>query len=1512
LAQKQAGKNIKKKVFRIVLNLALVILSLPLAFTFLFSDPMVQTQSARMLTNMLTSQIGHEVRIERMKINFRTGVSLYGLAFHDHRGETLLAVNALHAKPIFGELGLLGLRFRSLTLDGVAFRYARYKEDKDFSLIMILDRFSLRDTTSVKPKTKTGSGFKLKSRVVELKDAVFHFYDEHRKEENTTGMDYADIRFEKINLYSRKFSMVDDSLSLIIDSLSTVEQSGFTVKKITSDFSIARSGLVAAGTRIELPGSIIDVDLEFKNKSYKTFAYFIDSVYMYGYIRPSTIDMSEIGVFSDNLIAMKNNVGITGEVWGPIRDLRGKDLRAHYGENTRIHCDGRIIGLPDFFTSHIDATIHQFSTTGCDLRAFRFPEEDMELDYTEEFDCRQVVTANGVFKGSYYDFKTNLTVSGPVGSVDADIAFTMRQKDTLYFKAHLRGDTVNIAKITHQEEILGKANFDLNINGNGNSTEDLYVSASGLLRSFDLLDYRYSRMRFNGSYYRDTLRGIARFGDHNLMMDARGYLSLTEPPSIALSTKIKKANLDRIGLWPDSKLIVSGSADFRMKGFDMNTTLVSAKLENAKLDFNGDIYSVKYARLEKTLDENQRNLITLNSDIADLNLSGKYRIMELPSQIIKALTSYYHFTDAKYEEEYVEGEYADLNLEFKKTNLIEEQFLPGIEIETPLLVEGSFGNDDNMIMLKSNPGKVIFKGIELRDNQVSLDAQRGTLNFFYHIDDLIVKDSTADDKSVFGMEDFRFDLTSANDSISYSINWENTDSFFRNDADILGYMATTGKSSRYRVQRSDIYINDTLWTIDPKNLIVVDSTGLYFNDVDIYGGSSMMSLSGKLPVMENDLMKLTFNDWDLSNLDLVLQAYNADLDGIANGDLEVEIVGDNPAIISNLKIDSLFLNQRYLGTAQLLNTWDNADKSIFVKSEVVRKGDAGKGVVLSLNGYYYPFRLEDAIDLDIKFNRLNLQAIEPMVADFVSYLEGQASGDLKLSGTENAPVITGTIDMKRTSLRVNYTNVTYSFSNKINFREREISFNEVMIFDTLGNFATVNGSLRHENFKKSTFDVDITTDKLLFFNTTSRMNDLYYGTAITSGDIKVRGNPQNILLNMNVKSQPGTDVTLPLDYTLEISDKDYILFVDHDEDTTSMEEELEGKARQEEFAYAINLGLGIQRDARIRIFLPSSMGRIESRGRGDLFMHANSTGDFTLRGDYVVESGIFNFTLANLVNKRFDLVRGGRIVWTGDPYTANLNIKGLYRVRTSLSSLGITLSDEMEFKNKVNVNCYVILRNQLMNPDIKFEIDFPNADQETKRLIYAELDTTNAAVMNEQMLSLLVLGSFSASNASNISLASSYYSVMTNQLSNMLSRLSDDFDIGINYKPGEQVSQEEFEVALSTQLLDDRLIIESQVGMTYDRAEQNASNIVGDVDVGYKLTPDGRWILTAFNRSNVNTWETQGLERVAPYTQGVGVAFRKDFNHISQLFKRTRPRKHEKATRQEEEVEEAEEEIENM
>jgi hypothetical protein len=281
-------------------------------------------------------------------------------------------------------------------------------------------------------------------------------------------------------------------------------------------------------------------------------------------------------------------------------------------------------------------------------------------------------------------------------------------------------------------------------------------------------------------------------------------------------------------------------------------------------------------------------------------------------------------------------------------------------------------------------------------------------------------------------------------------------------------------------------------------------------------------------------------------------------------------------------------------------------------------------------------------------------------------------------------------------------------------------------------------------------------------------------------------------------------------------------------------------------------------------------------------MGVDPYGYLTLNGSYVIQTGLFVFSLEQLVSRRFDIIEGSKISWTGDIYDAEVSIIARYRLRTDLSGLGITLIDPDAASQKVIVNTDIRMTGNLFNPDLSFGITFPNMQEQTRQAVYAVLDTNDQGLMNQQAISLLVLGSFSSTGSGGTNPVNPA-AIVSNTLSNMLSQISNDFNIGINYMPGDQVSAEQLEVALSTQLLDDRLIIDGNFDVTGSNASsQQTSAIVGDINVEYKLTPDGRFRVKAFNRSN----DLSLFNDYAPYTQGVGVFYRKEFNNIHDLFRK--------------------------
>ncbi len=219
---------------------------------------------------------------------------------------------------------------------------------------------------------------------------------------------------------------------------------------------------------------------------------------------------------------------------------------------------------------------------------------------------------------------------------------------------------------------------------------------------------------------------------------------------------------------------------------------------------------------------------------------------------------------------------------------------------------------------------------------------------------------------------------------------------------------------------------------------------------------------------------------------------------------------------------------------------------------------------------------------------------------------------------------------------------------------------------------------------------------------------------------------------------------------------------------------------------------------------------------------------------------------------------------------------------------------EPELTRRVNVDCYLSLKEQLFDPLIDFSFKLPNVDKSTEQLTYAMIDTTNDAVMNQQLIYLLVLGSFSYEQFNTASIGASSFNLISNQLSNWLSQISKDFDIGINYRPGDDLSREELEVALSTQFFDNRVTIDGNVGVIgLENTNANPSDIVGDVNIEVKITDDGRFRIKAFNRSNVSTIENVNkYDNLAPNTQGVGIFYRKEFDSFGDLFKsKEKPKK---------------------
>jgi len=138
----------------------------------------------------------------------------------------------------------------------------------------------------------------------------------------------------------------------------------------------------------------------------------------------------------------------------------------------------------------------------------------------------------------------------------------------------------------------------------------------------------------------------------------------------------------------------------------------------------------------------------------------------------------------------------------------------------------------------------------------------------------------------------------------------------------------------------------------------------------------------------------------------------------------------------------------------------------------------------------------------------------------------------------------------------------------------------------------------------------------------------------------------------------------------------------------------------------------------------------------------------------------------------------------------------------------------------------------------------------------------------------------------NNELASVASSALSSQLNNLLGQINENINIGTNLRSDKgDFSDVEVEVALSSQLLNNRLIINGNIG--YRDNAVNNNTFIGDFDLEYLLNKSGNIRLKAYNHYNDKNYYVKS----ALTTQGVGIMYRKEFNKWSEWFSWLRRRK---------------------
>lgn len=1484
---KNIAQVIKKPIVKIAVRTILAIVLLFFAAVIVIQIPYVQTKIVHKTSKYISNKTGFKSKISYVNIRWFDTILLEGVEIMDTKDSLMIGV-----KEIAVDFNLNALLFsEAINLDEV------YLQQAEVQLIrnapdgyLNIDQFiaNLKEMGG----EKQGGG-KAKPFIVEriqLETSKFTLFEPGR-DSISTGFDFRHFNLENINASIGQFKIIADTIEMQVEGLSTIEPvNDFVVENLSTFFRICNHSMTFSGLNANTEHSQIKDSIVFRYNSIKNLSYFNDSVRIDANLSGSTIFSKELAVFAPYMGRFEEFYEISGKFSGLISSLNIRDLELSFGEESQIDGNLSIDGLPNFQESFIDLNLRNSIITSKDL--FPYVKGNAYQQITRLGDVR----FNGEFLGFPYDFVANGTFQTKFGRFDSDINLkTDEAANTSVYSGSLKTYNFDFGQLIGYSDVVQRITLNGNIQGSGLTLEKADFELNASISKLGFMYYDYQNITTDARLTKELFNGSLGIDDPNLQFSGDVSIDFRNNKNlIKVNARLDTLFANAIGLL-DTESFVSTTLDLDMQGNHVDDLVGEASFSNTSLQYKEKTLDLDTLHIFSSIDGRSREF-NLDSKEFSMHSNGGYSFTKLYKDVSrlyneymlnfqndqKALTDYYEKKKKKTPDKYsvnYEIVLKDINPYFKLIN--QDGY-----VAQNTKISGKFNHGYTSILtMFSQMDTIKYKEALFLDNILDLSASKIT-----------------DSVNVLAMAYLhsarqRYQSLVTTDNIMVEAIWDRekidfSSSFSQiendNHFELNGALAFLKDSIEIRLAPTNSKAIDKTWSIEEDNKITFTNREIAVDNLKIKSGEQYLALNGVVSERLPRKLKLEVNNFQINNINpLVKQEF----EGIIDGFIEFQNLFGSPKISSQLQVSTFTINKFLLGNIYGLAAWENNYDRARLDFEIERLGKR----IMDLRGYFDPAGESQQLDLSANFDQAELGIIEPFLDEYITEIQGLGSGEFDITGTLDYPILRGKGFLSDGQVKINYLNTKYSFDGDIFFDDNEIGVRNLKLTDDNGSASTFRGGLFHDGFRNFIIDFQGNLDSFKVLNTNAKQNNLYYGTAIVTGDIEILGSFSNLNIFANATTDKGTKFFIPVDASGEVEQLDFIRFVKK-KDTllaTDPEDEIESVNIQR---LNLDFNLDITPDAYSEIIFDIQSGDIiRGRSNGKLKLQIDPQGEFNMFGNLEIEEGAYNFTLKNLINKEFVIEPKSKISWFGDPYGGAMDIRASYTQQAALAPLLDTtyLEQYPDLSRKYPARVLLDLRGDLLNPNINFDLDFtsyPFTLNTPVTLLQSNLNNDEQE-LSRQVFSLIMLRKFSPQGTfdlgGGLSVSNSVSELLSNQLSYWITQVDENLEIDVDLGNLDEDAFNTFQLRLSYSFLDGRLRVTRDGGFTDGGSNAGVNSIVGDWTVEYLLTPDGRLKAKMYNRNNFFSDNLTTNQRTST-TAGFSIQYTENFDKLSEIWKKAR------------------------
>jgi len=1366
------------------------------------------------------------------------------------------------------------------------------------------------------------AGWTMNIASIKIDNGIFKNIRQNNKP-SLSYFDPNDMEFTAINGQFNNVQLDKDTFSLKAN-MSTKERSGFLVKSLKSDIKVNPKGMFFNDLDLQTNNSVVKNSFAMTYDDMSDMGDFIHKVRMQADFDDAQIDSDDFTYFAPGLKTWKKNIRITGKIRGTVSDISGRGLVVNAGNGTYINGDITLSGLPDINQTFIDFKSNDSRTNYRDVVRFVPAAKGI---INPDLARLGNIHFTGSFTGFMHDFVTFGTIRTNLGTITSDLNMKLPKGKEPIYSGNIATTGFQLGEFIHNSQI-GLISFSGVIRGHGSTASTLGVDVKANIHEFDFNGYRYHNIITNGKLEKRLFNGFVSVNDSNLQATLNGLVNINGAQSkFNLIADVQTANLQPLKFTSEN-IYFNGKFNLNFTGNNIDNFLGTARISQANLVRNNQRLAFDSIVLHSDYANGIRTL-TVNSNEFDGTIAGDFHIGDLPNAIQLFLNKYYP--------SYIQAPSQVIthqNFKFNLTTRQVDQLVQGIDKNlkgfNDSKIEGSLDLAQNQLSLTATVPQFTYTN-QYSFNNTNIQG-KGTLSELSlngSVEKIIINDSI-------NLPNTSFSVLAQNDSSKIKISTAANQAVSK--ADLNANVITYSDGVKINFDTSSFVLNTKTWTIDKGGELSFRKNTRASGEVMLRESNQEVRLR-TVPSDEGNWNDLLI---DLANVnigDISPYFVSTDrLEGLLSGSGKIENPGSKMIATGDFKTQFFRFNGDSIGELNINRISYDNQKDGNLKLTVTNP-DPAHSIRAIANIYLRGNHDDNLIALETK--EYQLKFLETFLGSVFSDIEGYATSKLDIKGNLNALNFVGKAHLHNAGLKLKFTQVFYKLSDAdIELKEHVLGLGKIKLLDTVTNgTATLSGNIYHDSWKNMNFDLDARIDgkPITLLNTTVSDNASFYGHAVGTGSMILVGSQNDLYMTVDAKSseRDSSHIVIPPAKSRASELADFLV------------ERTHGHAVQDTLAVAyknkmtFDIDLTADPHTTVEVILDEVTGDVvKARGRGSLNIHSATGEPLTLNGNYDIEEGSYLFTFQSFFKRPFELRKEGDnfIRWNGDPNNATIHFDAQYTAeKVSFSPLASSFpgvgTNVQTIREDVNV--VVTMSEKLLQPKFEFKLDFPPTSITISDPVLAfnlNQIENNPNELNKQVTYLIVFNSFApvggagnntsataASASGGITVAinelayntisSLLFNELNRQFTNILAQIFKDDKLKVilsgsvynrNFLQSNSnnfnINTGNVNLTVSRALFNDRFIITA--GSTLDIPLQNQTTLqqkfqfLPDVTTEWLINEKGTIRATFFYRENLDF--VTGTTASAPTRSkrlGAGIAYRKEFDHLGELFHRKRDRK---------------------